>query len=204
MASFLFGSDVKRDLLLIILVCAGAAVAMQKKPAHGIQMRDFFRKVQGQTACFGFLLENRSEYPLTAVVTVSAEDAKEGHEGSKLWALGVTNMQVTLAAHEQKTMAGSISFGFGAGPTVLSHYLRVVPLGPVRAPAADLGSVAWFTTNTAAAAFDVLTTCRSPLLPRQAAALTAASISARQTTRQGLFGDRRCAGRGELPEGGTC
>ena len=116
---------------MIALICACAAFASQKKPADGIQMHDFSRKVDGSTARFSFLLENRSAHPLTAVVTVSAENAKEGHEGTQLWPLGVTNMEVTLAAHEQKKMAGSIDFGLAGGATVLSHHLRVVPAGPV-------------------------------------------------------------------------
>jgi len=137
-ASPLFGSELRRDLLVIALVCAWAAFASQKKPADGIQMHDFSRKVDVSAARFSFLLENRSAHPVTAVVTVSAENGRDGHEGIQLWPLGVTNMQVTLAAHEQRKMAGSIDFGSSGGTLVLFHYLRVVPAGPVAAPAFDV------------------------------------------------------------------
>lgn len=140
-ARVLFGSELKRDLLIIAVIAAGAGFAMVKNSADGVQMRNFSRQVDGGTARFSFVLENHAARPFTAVVTVSAANAHEGHEGLQLWPIGVTNMEVNLAAHERKKVGGVIYFGAAGGATVLSHYLRVMP--PSAVPSSARGYGQW-------------------------------------------------------------
>ena len=122
------GSELKCDLLIIGLIFATCLFAMRMPRQPGIEIRDFASKEDLGAARFSFLVQNQTRQPMAVTITVRAEHAKDGHEGLQLWPLGVTNMVVTLRAHEERMMAGAIYVGSAGGATVFSKSLTARPV----------------------------------------------------------------------------
>ncbi len=111
--------------LYFVLLAVAIAYALLRQPTGGIRIDHFSWTARESNAAFVIRIQNRSTEERTAIVVITADrDVSGGHAELPASTVGRTNLEVTLRAHEEKWVNGSVKI-WNPFRIVLSHYTRI-------------------------------------------------------------------------------